>query len=56
MDKEFVPKKTITVQLTLEMHKRFESVCKALGLPKTKTFEKMIENMEEKLEDAVLTE
>ena len=55
MEKQFVPKKTITVQLSLEMWKRFEGLCIALGLPKTKTFERMIENMEENLEDAVLT-
>lgn len=56
MEKEFVPKKTITVQLTLDMWKRFDGICIALGLPKTKAFERMIENMEEKIENAVFTE
>lgn len=49
MEHEFVPKKTITVQLTLDMWKRFEGVCIALGLSKTKTFERMIQEMEHAL-------
>ena len=43
MEKEFVPKKTITVQLTLEMHEKFNRLCKELGLPKTKVFERLIQ-------------
>lgn len=46
MEREFVPKKTITVQLSLDMWERFEKLCSMFGLPKTKTFEKMIEEVE----------
>lgn len=42
MEKEFVPKKTITVQLPLEVMQKFCELCKAYGLPKTKAIEKMI--------------
>jgi len=42
MEKEFVPKKTITVQLTLEVMQEFNELCEALNLPKTKTVEKLI--------------
>lgn len=49
MQKEFVPKKTITVQLTLDLWKRFEGLCIALGLTKTKTFERMIQETEHAL-------
>ena len=40
----FIPKKTITVQLTLEMWQKFEKIRAALGLTKTQMIEKMIEN------------
>ena len=50
MEKEFVPKKTITVQLNLDMWKRFDGICIALGLTKTKAFEKMIELAEKEIE------
>lgn len=50
MEKEFVPKKTITVQLNLDMWKRFDGVCVALGLTKTKAFERMIELAEKEIE------
>ena len=50
MEHEFVPKKTITVQLTLDMWERFDRLCIALGLTKTKTFEKMIELAEQSME------
>jgi len=49
MERKFVPKKTITVQLTLDMWKKFEELCVALGLTKTKTFERMIQEMERTL-------
>ena len=50
MEKEFVPKKTITVQLSLDMWKRFDGICIAFGLTKTKTFEKMVELAEKEIE------
>lgn len=39
---EFVPKKTITVQLPLELIDRFEQMRKALGLTKTQMMKKLI--------------
>lgn len=50
MEKVFVPKKTLTVQMTLETWKRFESLRNILGLSKTKTFERMIAEAEKNLE------
>lgn len=43
MGERFVPKKTITVQMTLEVWQCFERLCAVFGLTKTKTFEKMID-------------
>lgn len=40
----FIPKKTITVQLTLEMWQKFEEIRATLGLTKTQMIEKMIED------------
>ena len=42
MDKEFVPKKTITVQLTLDVMAKFEELCEAKNLSKTKMAETLI--------------
>lgn len=44
MEHEFVPKKTITVQLTLEDLQKFSELCEALKLTKTKMVEKMIDD------------
>lgn len=51
MEKEFVPKKTVTVQLSLDMWERFEGLRIAFGLTKTKAFEKMIELAEKEMEE-----
>ena len=48
-DKVFVPKKTITVQVDLETWKSFGELCTAFGLPKTKTFKKLIADAEKEL-------
>lgn len=52
MKNEFVPKKTVTIQVTMEVFEKFCEVCRKLDLPKTKAMEKMI--LEEY--DAVFTE
>ena len=48
----FVPKKTVTVQLPLQMWQQFMRLCQVLGLTKTKTFERMITETEKNLEVA----
>lgn len=48
-DKVFVPKKTITVQVDLETWKSFDGLCTAFGLPKTKTFKKLVADAEKEL-------
>ena len=49
----FIPKKTITVQLTLEMWQKFEKIRAALGLTKTQMIEKMIQEAEKEQEERV---
>lgn len=39
---EFVPKKTITVQLPIELVTKFEKIRKELGLTKTQMMKKLI--------------
>ena len=42
MEKEFVPKKTITVQLSIELYQKMGEILTCLGLTKTKLMEKFI--------------
>ena len=39
---EFVPKKTITIQLPLELMDKFDRIRKELGLTKTQMMKKLI--------------
>jgi hypothetical protein len=48
-DKVFVPKKTITVQIDFETWKSFDRLCMAFGLPKTKTFKKLVADAKKEL-------
>lgn len=51
MEKEFVPKKTITVQLTLELQEKLKTILDKTGLTKTKLLARMIENEYQKMEE-----
>jgi len=42
MERKFVPKKTITIQMSPELHKMMVELLEALGLTKTKLLEKLI--------------
>lgn len=42
MEREFVPKKTVTIQMTIETHRMMAELLKELNLTKTKLLEKMI--------------
>ena len=42
MDKEFVPKKTVTIQMTMETQRKLEVLLDRLELTKTKLLEKLI--------------
>lgn len=40
--KEFVPKKTLTVQLPVEIAEKFEMLCKSINVPRSKMIENLI--------------
>ena len=51
MEKEFVPKKTITIQLTLDLQEKLNTILSVSGLTKTKLLEKLIEQEYQSLEE-----
>lgn len=50
MEKEFVPKKTITVQLTIDLYRKFEDIVRNTGQTKTKLIERLINNEYQEME------
>lgn len=42
MEREFVPKRTVTIQMSPELHKMMVELLEAWGLTKTKLLEKLI--------------
>lgn len=51
MTREFVSKKTITVQLTVELQEKLLQILKRTGLTKTKLLEKLIEQEYQRMEE-----